>query len=357
MNAKMLEGELREALHDIFSKDGGLFSRSQVGTGVVVSGGQVVSLLGRVRVSNLLLLQYLRDRLLDGNITELIGRRMHSVADIRLDKTCFLENYERNARALEGLTGTQKGVRKEYHKEIERQQKAIASSVPLIDLEGRGDKQETAIVRLDGAGGTGKTHLGIHEILEQLEQLEKALYVARNMALAYYVATLGFHRMSSAQGESRAAKVMAGFCTLVCDEGMAVKACSINRETSEVMFVTVSDEANARDHPSYRLTIVDEAHHVYAYDPSDEHCKTFCERVEGCCKDSRYCILLSDVAQSPEGHYDTIMQRFPPHKSFNLDIVLRSTALLVNASLVSLSQTVVLHCPASLLKVVSCVAY
>ena len=81
---------------------------------------------------------------------------------------------------------------------------------------------------------------------------------------------------------------------------------------------------------SFELVVVDEAHHVYGYEEeTDGKAQYFCEFMERCCKGCKERILFSDVSQSWYGEYDTAMKRFPPHKSFNMDVVVRSTERVV----------------------------
>ena len=82
---------------------------------------------------------------------------------------------------------------------------------------------------------------------------------------------------------------------------------------------------------------MDEAHHVYGYRDDDKVGEAFCKRVEECCKGCQERILLSDISQSPEGNYaGAIFWRFPAHKTFNLDEVVRSTEIGVLGAMVSL---------------------
>jgi hypothetical protein len=60
----------------------------------------------------------------------------------------------------------------------------------------------------------------------------------------------------------------------------------------------------------------------------------FCDVMERCCKDCKERILFSDVSQSSEGGYAAAMKRFPPHQSFNMDVVVRNTERLVLGAMV-----------------------
>lgn len=133
---------------------------------------------------------------------------------------------------------------------------------------------------------------------------------------------------------------MEHFWTLSLDEGeVKLRKCKI---TEQITFVGFPDSM----YPfSFELVVVDEAHHVYGYNEADRKARDFCDLMERCCKGCKERVLFSDVSQSWQGEYDTAMTRFPPHQSFNMDVVVRNTERLVLGAMVCTPQTAHLKLP------------
>jgi hypothetical protein len=230
------------------------------------------------------------------------------------------------------LTEFQEALRKKYRKELERQV-AAGLMKPTI--------------RLDGAAGSGKSFIGLHEILRFLKKGIQVLFVARNAALPHFVAAWAFRRLRLSMPEKAAAARLANLSTLFLDsEGYTkeVRKCRINEEIAEVTFDDSYDEKPWNAPTQFGLVIVDEAHHVYGHPKDDKVGESFCARVEECCWGCQERILLSDISQSPGGEYsDIVKERFPRHSgengvegvAFNLDIVIRSTERGVLGAMVS----------------------
>jgi hypothetical protein len=149
------------------------------------------------------------------------------IEPVKLDKSAFLCSYERLLCTLEKLTPTQEAVRKKYRDALDRQRGAQGREIPTI--------------RLDGAAGTGKSFLGLHDILLVLERDQRVLFVARNAALSCFVAVWACRRLRLNMPEREASAKMANLSTLSLDEGRArLQRCHIDEKTSEISFVDTS---------------------------------------------------------------------------------------------------------------------
>ena len=197
---------------------------------------------------------------------------------------------------------------------------------------GKEEVLEIPTVRIDGAAGTGKTFLALHEFLTVLKQGKRALFVARSLALGYFAASWAYRRLRIHMTQKQAMSTMENFWKLSQDEGGAelrMRKCQIDLKTSEIAFSSDSCPST-----SFDLVIVDEAHHIYGYHDSDRDAEKFYNFVKKCCKGCKERILFSDISQSWEGCYDGAMKRFPPHKSFNMDVVIRNTERMVLGAMV-----------------------
>jgi hypothetical protein len=185
-----------------------------------------------MRVSNVHILQYLRDVTLGTIVGEDLSQRIaannpNKFATIQLKKSAFLDSYERHMYQLEKLTPTQEAVREQYHGELNRQRNAQGWEIPTI--------------LLDGAAGTGKSFLGLHDMLLALERGQRVLFVARNAALSYFVAVWACRRLRLSMTEKEASAKMANLSTLSLNEGRArLRRCHIDEKTSEISFVDTS---------------------------------------------------------------------------------------------------------------------
>jgi hypothetical protein len=185
-------------------------------------------------VSNVHILQYLRDLVLYEMDEESLSfckrieaRTKKVFATVKLDKSAFLCSYERLLCTLEKLTPTQAAVRNEYRDALDRQRGAQGWEIPTI--------------LLDGAAGTGKSFLGLHDMLLALERCQRVLFVARNAALSYFVAVWACRRLRLSMTEREAIAKMANLSTLFIDEGhITLRRCHINEKTSEISFVDTS---------------------------------------------------------------------------------------------------------------------
>jgi hypothetical protein len=230
----------------------------------------------------------------------------------------------------------------------------------LARFEGRSEVLEIPTVRIDGAAGTGKTFLALHALLIHLRQDRTVLFVARNTALGYFAAGWAYRRLRLHMTSKRAMAAMEYFWTLSLDGGeVKLRKCKITEKTSEITFNVwcpssmypsvyqlLGPKCPDSMYPSvyrllgpkyplfsFELVVVDEAHHVYGYEEeTDGKAQYFCEFMERCCQGCKERVLFSDVSQSWHGEYD--MSRFPPHQSFNMDVVVRSTERVVLGAMV-----------------------
>ena len=212
-----------------------VFGKDQIGMGhTPLEGSNAVLLLARVRVSNIHILQYLRDLVLHEKDEEnqSLCKRIETgkkgvFTTVKLDKSAFLCSYERLLYTLEKLTPTQEAVRKKYRDALDRQRGAQGREIPTI--------------RLDGAAGTGKSFLGLHDMLLALERCQRVLFVARNAALSYFIAVWACRRLRSSMTERETITKMANLSTLFLDEGrIKLRRCHIDEKTSETNFVDTS---------------------------------------------------------------------------------------------------------------------
>jgi hypothetical protein len=356
-----MENALREVLCEELNRVK-LFEEDQIGIGHGNVDGTLMTLLARVRVSNVHILQYLRDLVLStsetwcpkekgpqegqeksrqegqGDFSERIKAAMQKTnrGTVELNKGAFVENYERALYHFDTMTEEQADVHTKCHEALRRQRKEVLEMIPTV--------------RIDGAAGTGKTFLALHDLLIKLRQDRTVLFVARNTALGYFAAGWAYRRLRLHMTSKRAMEAMEHFWTLSLDEGeVKLRKCKITEQTSEITWDGCPDSMYPSVYRlcllfSFELVVVDEAHHVYGYNEDDRKSRDFCDFMERCCKGCKDRILFSDVSQSWKGEYDTAMKRFPPHKSFNMDVVVRNTERVVLGAMVC---TVPLRFPTS----------
>jgi superfamily II DNA or RNA helicase len=126
-------------------------------------------------------------------------------------------------------------------------------------------------VRIDGAAGTGKTFLALHDILTNLRQDRTVLFVTRNTALAYFAAGWAYRRLRLHTTSKRAMVAMEHFWTLSLDKGeVELRKCKITEQTSKITFIACDSMypsvyrllLDPKCPPfSFELVVVDEAHH------------------------------------------------------------------------------------------------
>jgi hypothetical protein len=224
-----------------------IFGKDQIGTGHASSEiGKEVILLARVRVSNVHILQYLRDLVLHERneqtqtFCKQIEADMRNEFDVKddsftieLDKSSFLCSYERLLCTLEKLTKTQEDVRTKYREKL----RALLAEETQDDVRKNSELRKIPSIRIDGAAGTGKTFLALHDLLSAIEKGQRVLFVARNTALSYFVAAWAYHRLRLSLTEKVAITKMAHFSTLSLEEGhVSLRRCLINEKTSEISF-------------------------------------------------------------------------------------------------------------------------
>jgi hypothetical protein len=316
-----MKHSLREVLREELNRVD-LFGEEQIGMGHANVDG-TLTLLARVRVSNVYILQYLRDLVL--NERDFSKRIQHRMAQkdhgtVKLNTGSFLESYERALYSFDRLTPEQVQVHMD-----------CAQALRQPHTDGR-----IPTVRIDGAAGTGKTFLALHELLLNLRQQDRqVLFVARNTALCYFAAGWAYRRLRLHMSTKQAMAKIEQFWTLSLDldKGeVKLRKCKITEQTSDITFVVGSPpDATC---PKFELVVVDEAHHVYGYHDKDEKAREFCDVMEQCCQGCAARFLFSDVSQSIEGIEDAALTRFPLHTLFNMDVVVRSTERVVLGAMV-----------------------
>ncbi|KAK3265614.1 hypothetical protein CYMTET_25715 [Cymbomonas tetramitiformis] len=256
----------------------------------------------RFSVSDVGFLHELRNIILDSKLSAKLSdwlRKAHgegsaggaSPLEVRVDVSHFMDLYESSVLSLDKLTP--------------HQEKCLDQCLGKPSIH------------LSAPAGAGKTFVALHIILKRINAGGRVLFVARNIALAYFVAVwLCSHFPASEPG--RRAKVLTQL-HVMCeenqlqqqrrwesegDEGPPIKlvlhACTLEMAGGRVELFPVdnqrvSSKRKRHHHPQpgdFGLVVVDEAHHLYQVkEIADE-----IERFAG--EHGTQRVLLSDVSQS-----------------------------------------------------------
>eukprot|EP00282_Hemiselmis_andersenii_P041192 CAMPEP_0172058762 /NCGR_PEP_ID=MMETSP1043-20130122/7033_1 /TAXON_ID=464988 /ORGANISM="Hemiselmis andersenii, Strain CCMP441" /LENGTH=1874 /DNA_ID=CAMNT_0012718341 /DNA_START=132 /DNA_END=5752 /DNA_ORIENTATION=- len=219
------------------------------------------------------LLDMVRTGKLDDVIAEKLKARSRGWSDagaraaetIQVDRTYFVEKYEEMLYQLEELTQHQEEKLKEY------------------------EEQGLPNLHIRAPAGAGKTFVGLHLMLKQLEGSSgKILFVASNEGMAVFVAKWMYTRLKSRNPISVLERLHICF---VGSSGPCI--CAVKAENS-LLKTSPTDAVE-----SYDMILVDEAHHIYISDAGAdiralrEHVAALTSK-----KPPKRLVLLSDVSQS-----------------------------------------------------------